>query len=609
MKIAALWMLALLFWGCARRSPHSLIVLGVDGMDPGFLERHWNDLPNLRSLRDRGGLTRLATTVPPQSPVAWATFITGTPPEQHGLFDFVHREPTTMQPVSSMAEIIPPSHTLTLGKWLLPLSSPRVQAMRRGRTFWETLSNAGIPVSVLRMPTNYPPVTGAGDALAGMGTPDLEGTFGTFTFYTDNPGAAPADVSGGRVVPVTSENNRVVLPVQGPANTLRPDHAPVSLNLVADIDPEAHAAQFRMGEEIFIIKEGEWSPWIHVRFPFLPMNVAGASGMFRIYAQQLTPGIQIYRSPLNIDPADPALPISAPPRFARETAGRAGAYYTQGIEEDTSALRQGVLNLNEYLAQSRLVGEEHTRLLGDALSRFHGGLLFFYFSEIDQDSHVLWGRRDDLLLETYRKVDRDIGTVLRREPAATVIVMSDHGFASFDYAVNLNTWLQREGFLGTIPGSVATIDWKQTRAYAMGLNALYINQAGREQYGQVMPGNAREELVIDLTRRLREQPWVADVTRVGRSASRFSPDLIVGYAPGFRASWETGLGAVPPEVVYKNNDPWIADHCITATGVPGVLLGTRAPKLRDPQLTDMTVAVLQEFGIQPEAAMHGRSVY
>ena len=623
-KIPVLLLLCVLA-GCghaSRAHGKAVIVLGVDGMDPGFVERHWNDLPNLRGLRDRGGLTRLATTTPPQSPVAWSTFITGTDPAQHGLFDFVHRDPATLEPISSMAEVIAPAHTFSIGPWVLPLSSARVRSFRNGRAFWEILSAAGIPVTVVRMPTNYPPVEGAGLAIAGMGTPDLEGTFGTFTFYTDDPFEKGGEVSGGRIVPVTMANHRVVLPVEGPANTLRRDHRATQLDLIADVDEDALAARFRVGDQVFVLKQGEWSPWIHVRFPLLG-DIAGASAMFRLYVQQLNPAIRIYRSPLNIDPADPALPVAAPASFGRELAGRTGSFYTQGIEEDTAALRQGVFDLPEYLAQSRIVSEEHTALLRDSLDRFRDGFLFFYFSEVDQNSHMLWGRHDEELLKTYQIVDKDIGMVLDRAGDATVMVMSDHGFAAFDRAVNLNTWLLREGFLAIDhpraagrDDTLASIDWKRTKAYAMGLNAMYLNLAGREPNGIVSTGAERDATMSELTRKLLElrdpdtgQLAIADVTPIGKSTSRYAPDLIVGYAPDYRASWETALGAIPPDVIRENADAWIGDHCISAAAVPGLLLGTRAPRLSDPQLKDLTVTILKEFGLQPDAAMTGRPVY
>ncbi|HVW07380.1 MAG TPA: alkaline phosphatase family protein, partial [Bryobacteraceae bacterium] len=560
------------------------------------------------------------TTTPPQSPVAWSTFTTGEDPEQHGIFDFVHRDPATLQPISSFAEIIPAAHTLSIGPWLLPLSSARVRSFRHGRAFWQLLSDAGVPVTVIRMPANYPPIEHAGFALAGMGTPDLEGTFGTFTSYTDDPFAPPTDLSGGRIVPITVTNHRAILPIEGPANTLRRDRAPTHLDLIADIDPQSRAAAFEIDGHRFVLKEGEWSPWIHVRFPFLG-PVAGASGMFRLYIQQLAPGVRIYRSPLNIDPADPALPVSAPASYSRDLAQRIGPFYTQGIEEDTAALRQGVFTPPEYLAQSRLVSAGHAALLHDALDHFHGGFLFFYFSEVDQNSHVLWGKHDDDLLATYRTVDADIGQVLDREPNAAVIVMSDHGFASFNRGVNLNSWLEREGFLtlrdSAAPAghTLADIDWKKTKAYAMGLNALYINVAGREAHGIVAPGAERGALAADLARRLRDlrdpATGAAAITSVfiTHTSNRYAPDLIVGYAPGYRASWETALGGIPPDVIRENNDPWIADHCIDPAAVPGVLLSTRPPKVANPGLKDLTVSVLREFGVRPDSAMKGRALY
>ncbi len=62
-------------------------------------------------------------------------------------------------------------------------------------------------------------------------------------------------------------------------------------------------------------------------------------------------------------------------------------------------------------------------------------------------------------------------------------------------------------------------------------------------------------------------------------------------------------------MIRENTDAWIADHCISAATVPGVLLGTRTPRVQDPQLKDLTVTILKEFSMQPDAAMKGRPVY
>ena len=129
--------------------------------------------------------------------------------------------------------------------------------------------------------------------------------------------------------------------------------------------------------------------------------------------------------------------------------------------------------------------------------------------------------------------------------------MSDHGFTTFDRAVNLNTWLMKEGFL-TLDGE-GHINWSKTKAYAMGLNAPYVNLAGREEHRIVPTRHEQNELIADLIRKLQafhdpvtNQPVIIDVTSPGKSASRYEPDLVVGYAAPYRASWERHSGASPP---------------------------------------------------------------
>jgi hypothetical protein len=61
--------------------------------------------------------------------------------------------------------------------------------------------------------------------------------------------------------------------------------------------------------------------------------------------------------------------------------------------------------------------------------------------------------------------------------------------------------------------------------------------------------------------------------------TRFGPDLVVGYAPGYRASADTGLGKIPVALLEPNTDHWGADHCLDAEVVPGVVFANR--DLRD----------------------------
>jgi predicted AlkP superfamily phosphohydrolase/phosphomutase len=286
-----------------------------------------------------------------------------------------------------------------------------------------------------------------------------------------------------------------------------------------------------------------------------------------------------------------------------------------------------VFTREEYRAHSRDVSRQTLALLRSSLDTFREGVLFFHFFGIDQDSHVLWGRYDDELLETYKLVDETVGFVRGKAGGATLVVMSDHGFARFDRAVNLNTWLMREGFLRltspTMAGEeelFANVDWSRTRAYALGLNSLFINQQSREPDGIVAEGDEKQQVLAEIQERLLSLRDPLNGNIVVRSVAAThaqplagkpssAPDLIVGYAPGYRASWQTALGAVPAELIVDNHDEWRGDHCIHPEAVPGVLLGNRKPNVEDPRLEDLTVTILETFGVGKDPRMKGRNLF
>jgi predicted AlkP superfamily phosphohydrolase/phosphomutase len=621
---------ALLLAACSRQPTQAagrkLIVIGVDGMDPVFLERHWDSLPNLNRLRQQGDFKRLATTIPPQSPVAWSSVITGMDPGGHGIFDFVHRNPATREPASSMSVVTEPPHTLSIGPYVIPLSTGGVRSLRTGRAFWQLLSEQGVPTRVIRMPANFPPADCEAESLAGMGTPDLTGTNGTFSFFTDNPDETRQEVPGGRISRVDVTNGRATLRIEGPANSLRKDHATTSVDLVAHVDPDLAGARFDLGDRQFLLKDGEWSEWVRADFKLVP-GLKSTAGIFRVYLQKTHPHLSVYVSPVNIDPEDPALPISTPAVYSSKLAGTLGPFYTQGIAEDTAAYRAGVLSKDEFLTQSKQVLSDSLRMFRHELNRFSSGLLFYYFSSVDQNAHMLWGRYEPDLLEIYKAVDTAVGEAMQKAGAdTTLVVISDHGFARFDRAVHLNSFLMQQGFLTLDdPANAgdtalfAHVDWSRTVAYAMGLNGVYINLEGRENGGIVSPGGKR--MVLDqIAARLKDftDPVSGEhvVSRVyfpetafkGRNVKN-SPDLFVGFRGGYRASWQTALGAVPATVLADNTDAWMGDHCIAPDEVPGVLLSNRKVRASAPQLVDITATILNEFGVAKTTNMIGQSIY
>jgi predicted AlkP superfamily phosphohydrolase/phosphomutase len=342
-------------------------------------------------------------------------------------------------------------------------------------------------------------------------------------------------------------------------------------------------------------------------------------------------------SPLQIDPLAPAMPISTPGEWSRDLAETLGRFYTQELPEDTKAYTGGIFTAHEFWEQSQFVYREQRRALDAMLDEFERGLLFFYFSSVDQGSHMLYRYTDaehpafvaDDLLQTgirtlYEEMDEAVGRVLEAvDDRTTLIVMSDHGFSSFHWGVNLNSWLLENGYVTLIDPErrdgvtlFSNVDWNQTTAYAAGLNGLYVNLEGREEYGIVEPGDYEavlDRLERDLVAMRDPRNGRQPVTLVYRAASELrgpfadlAPDIIVGYNRGYRSAWESPLGEFPREVFVDNDDPWSGDHSIDYRLVPGVLVTNQRITMERPALYDLTVAVLDEFGVAPLPDMIGR---
>lgn len=641
-RILLAWSLAaLLLTGVARAERHaSVVVIGIDGMDPGLLAQFMAQgrMPNFARLAQEGSFDSLETSIPPQSPVAWSNFITGMDPGGHGIFDFIHRDPVTYSPVFSAADVVEPARTITLGDWVLPLSGGGTVLLRKGEAFWQILDRRDVPCTVIRVPANYPPADTRARSLAGMGTPDLLGSYGTFTLYTNDITWQGAQVSGGRVVEVEIVDDRARTALTGPRNTLRKDRVPLSQEMWIDVDAEHHAARITVGDVETLLHEGEWSNWVPVDFrvagPFKSLR-----GMVRFHLRSASP-LALYVSPLNIDPTEPALLISTPADYAKELAARVGRYYTQGIAEDTKALEAGVFGDAEFVEQTDTLLAERSRMLDAVLDDYQDGFLFFYISTIDQSCHALWRNADplhpahpadgtfaDRFGELYQEMDAMLGRIRERIPQdATLIVMSDHGFAPFYKKVNLNSWLHQNGYLALVRNDEIgqhplfnNVFWRRTRAYAAGINGLYVNLAGRESKGVVTSGAEYETLLDEISRGLLAmrdpETGEAVITRVYRSRDIYhgeetanAPDLVIGYNRGYRSSDDSALGTITSDIVTPNLGKWTGDHCIDHRWVPGVLLVNRRVTLSDPSLLDMPVTILAQFGVAAPPAMTGRNV-
>jgi predicted AlkP superfamily phosphohydrolase/phosphomutase len=204
-----------------------------------------------------------------------------------------------------------------------------------------------------------------------------------------------------------------------------------------------------------------------------------------------------------------------------------------------------------------------------------------------------------------------------------LMIISDHGFNSFRCGIDLNRWLEENGYLklksnGRDKKNLAGIDWSETRAFAVGLAGIFLNIKGREARGIVEPeneaGSLRDEIASMLTNLSdpgkTNQPVIKQVyntQKVYRGPYKDeAPDLIIGFNKGYRASWETAIGQVTHRIFNENIKAWSGDHCIDRSLVPGVLFCNRPIETKKPRLMDVGPTVLDMFGVDIPRYMDGK---
>ncbi len=499
------------------------------------------------------------------------------------------------------------------------------------------LAEQGVPASAYRAPSNFPPQDNGVRQLAGLGAPDLRGTYGEFSYYTDAPPRPGREVTGGAIHQVQVLRGRAGARLFGPQNTLRKEQPESFIDFDLLVDRAHDVAKVNIQGREILLRPGEWSEWTGVRFEMIP-HLKHVSGICRFYLKAVRPYLKLYVTPINVDPRDPALPIAAPREFCSELARKFGLFYTQGFPHDVKALRHGILDDDEYLHQSGLAFGEERGMFEMALDEFERGLLFYYFATSDRTQHMFWRTMDprhpayearlaerlgSVIEQCYRASDDIVGKAMEAcDGDTTLIVLSDHGFAPYYRCFNLNTWLARNDYLvGVGPWGAGTdifgnADWRTTLAYGLGFNALYINLLGREPYGLVGPeekGALTRQLADELRQvrdpetgeRVIEQVYVGEEVYSSDRAET-APDLVIGYARGYRCSDESVLGEVSEALTGANRDKWSGDHCIDRSLVPGIALANKPLSAEAPALEDVTAGVLSEFGVEKPEEMSGR---
>jgi predicted AlkP superfamily phosphohydrolase/phosphomutase len=618
-----------------------LVLLGFDGQDPVLTDRFLAEgkLPHFAALAARGCYHRLGTTTPSISPVAWSSFCTGTQAAKHNIFDFLDRDVRTYTPRLSSAEIGPAGRVLRLGRLRLPLGRPAVRLLRRSKPFWTVLGESRVWSTVLRVPITFPPDRFHGAQLSAMCTPDLLGTQGTFLLYTTRR-ATQRFKEGGIRIELPAGADRFRTGLRGPENTALAGQPALEMPLDIRLDRARRRAEVHLDGTRLELEPGTLSPWIGLTFRGAPR--VRVQGLCRMLVTEMDEHFSLYVTPLQIDPEKPAMPISHPSYYASYLAKKIGPFATLGLAEDTWALNEQVTDDGAFLQQAYDIDAERQNMFFTALDRLRSGCLVCVFDATDRIQHMFWryleadhpaargrdpGPHAGAIEAIYRRNDDLVGrTMAALRDGDLLVVLSDHGFTSFRRGVNLNVWLQRHGYLTLKDGSsgagdwLADVDWARTRAYALGLTGLFLNQRGREAQGIVAPGAEAAALKAELAARLGglvddETGDVAinelfDTARIYHGPYLANaPDLVVGYNAGYRVSWDCATGQVAGPVFADNLKAWSGDHCVDPRLVPGVFFCSQRIDRDDPTLLDLAPTALRLFGLEVPPYMEGRPLF
>jgi len=642
--------------GCHRRPAmrpvtQQVVVLGFDGADPNLASKWMAEgkLPHLAQLAKQGTFKPLGTTNPPESPVAWASFATGLNPGGTGIFDFLKRDPETYLPELALV-----SRERARFLWgLIPIKAPKVTNLRSGIPFYKAAADAGYKTTIIRMPLEFPPTPIRGGKLwAGLGVPDLRGTWGTFFYFSSD--LTQWDVGdtefGGKLVRLELNGSHAASTIEGPVDPTSDKFTRLSVPIDFDVSSDGKAVTIHLQGQSTTVGERQWSDWFHARFRVTPFLTLSSTSRF--YILQASPDLRVYMQALNLDPEDSPLPLSSPPGYTAELAKKHGLMKTLGWWHDTWALNEERIDEGVFLEDCWRTMRQEGDIVVDELKNDPPSLMAAVFTATDSVSHMFYRLIDpqhprydaelaakygDAIEQTYRRMDAIVGDVMQAmKPDATLIIVSDHGFHTWRKGFNTNTWLVQQGYMTLKNPNVQdktynldnlfgqgsffpNTDWSRTQAYAVGLGQVYLNLRGREKYGIVNPGAEAQRILDDMRPKLLalqdpdthepviENVYFASEIFHGARASE-AADLQMSFRNGYRTSWQTSLGAVPAGIIVANMKKWSGDHCASdPSDTQGIFFSNRsfpAP----PSILDISPTVLSLLGVPPPEKLDGHAL-
>lgn len=666
-------------WTATQRK---LVILGFDGVDPDIVKDYLNQglLPNLAKLIQNGTFLDFGTTLPPESPVAWATFDTGRNPGGHGIYDFLRRDPNTYFPDIATTKKEEPEFVFDL----YPKKKPTVTSLMKGTPFWKILADNGVRVVNLWAQMAFPAIEiENGYMLSGLNAPDIRGTQATYHFYTTDPSKEKKEDLGlgGKVTELKVTNGKVETLIRGPwdplirqkRNAVREeikalkdkakggqpiDDAKLktlttqsdelnakryaSVPLQFTVDSAAKSIEIAVQGQSQRVKEGEWSPWFNLVFDITSMYKI--YGIVKFYVVEAGSAVKVYMGPIEMDPREPYLPICYPDGFAKELAEKVGLFKVRGWAAETAGLKDERIPDSAFLTDIKELADMREKIALYTLANKQWDVFIAVFSCPDRMAHMFYryydkghplydaelvAKNGEAIKIAYERMDVTIGKFMAKlDPSIPLWLLSDHGFHSFRTGVNINSWLAENGYLVSKNGGpfnytdddfFVNVDWRQSKAYSLGLGLVFINLKGRERYGIVNPGPEYDQLVVEIRDKMRglrhetTNELVVDDVFIGHEVYHGmhmddAPDLVCGFKDTYRVSWQTALGAVPRGVLKTNDQKWSGDHCSAdPKTTAGFFVSNKPVKTEDIGLIDIAPTILKMYGIEYPEKYEGKA--